>query len=183
MIATLGKVLLGLWMIAIIIGTFTWLQPAVGFRNESMARILVFHVPNAIVASIVSFTSVYFAIVYLLKRRAIDDIRSHAAASLAILFWLLTTVTGMVFAKVEWGVPWNWDPKQAGTFLVLLIYVSYFALRSAFRRRDKAGRRSSSMDDICWNHGAVFDVRDTKRSGCCLIASKGCNHLKCRAQP
>lgn len=44
----------------------------------------------------------------------------------------LATVTGMIFATVQWGAPWHWDPRQTSILIQLLIYLSYFALRSAF---------------------------------------------------
>jgi heme exporter protein C len=60
-----------------------------------------------------------------------------AAASLALLFWLLTTATGMIFAQIQWGQAWNWDPKQSAIFILLLIYFAYFALRAAFTQDQK----------------------------------------------
>ena len=32
---------------------------------------------------------------------------------------------------MQWGVYWNWDPKQSAILLLLLIYLAYFALRAA----------------------------------------------------
>ena len=69
-----------------------------------------------------------------------DDIKSSVSLSLALLLWCLTTVTGAVFAKAEWGAYWSWDIKQISIVLLLLIYMAYFALRAAV---DDARKRAA----------------------------------------
>jgi heme exporter protein C len=130
---------LGFWMAAVIAGAFIYAPPAKGFVNESLARMLFFHVPNAIAGTVVSAGSAWFALRYLISRRWIDDVRSKSLASQAMLFWILTTITGAEFAKVQWGAYWNWDPKQETIFILLLLYMAYFALRSGISDPDKQG--------------------------------------------
>jgi heme exporter protein C len=132
--ARIGLLGLTLW---VIFAAFVIVPPAQGFQNEALARMLFFHVPNAITATLVSTLSAIFAALYLAKRRWIDDVRSKALASLAMLYWLLTTITGAIFAKVQWGAYWNWDPKQSAMFVLLLLYLAYFALRSGIADRSK----------------------------------------------
>ena len=131
------KIALFLWMEAVIYAAFTFLPPVPGFRVPTLAKIMIFHVPNAMIASILSFVAAFFAIKFLKTRSLMDDSKSYAAAALAMVFWVLTTVTGMVFAKIQWGEPWNWDPKQSSIFILLLIFLAYFALRSAFPEGQK----------------------------------------------
>lgn len=126
-----------IWMEAVIVAAFRFLPPVKGFQVPTMAKIMIFHVPNAMVASVISVVSAVYAVKYLATRNLLDDIKSCSAASLATLFWVLTTVTGMIFAKIQWGQPWNWDPKQASIFILLLIYLAYFALRAAFSDPNK----------------------------------------------
>jgi heme exporter protein C len=130
-VKTFLKALLGVWMVLVIIGAFTFVPPARGFQVPALARIMIFHVPQAMTATLASLLSGVFALRYLMRRKIIEDMRANAAAMIALLFWVLTTVTGAVFAKVEWGAYWNWDPKQECIFVLLLIYFAYFALRSA----------------------------------------------------
>jgi|SRR5579862_802332 len=142
----LGKVLkigLLIGMILVIIGAFLYAPPAAGFRVPELARLLFFHVPNAMAATCVSVASAWYAIRYLMTHNLRFDIKSHAASGLALLFWLLTTITGAVFAKVQWGAYWNWDPKQSCIFVLLLIYMAYLALRSAVADPRKAAAISA----------------------------------------
>lgn len=119
---------------------FLWLPPALGFPNEALARIVVFHVPCSIVGSLATAVGVWYAVQFLRKRTLADDSKSSASFALATLLWLLTTVTGALFAKAEWGAYWSWDIKQVCIVMLLLIYLAYFALRAAIddRRRRAA---------------------------------------------
>mgnify|MGYP002481123444 CR=1 FL=1 len=136
--ATAAKLFLGIWMAAATVGAFLYLPPAQGFMDPDMARILAFHLPNAMVVMIAAVASGVFAWRYLARgRNLLDDSKSMVAAALATLFCLLTTVTGMVFAHVQWGAAWNWDPKQTCIFVLLLIYTAYFVLRAGIDDPDR----------------------------------------------
>jgi heme exporter protein C len=98
---------------------------------EEKARILFFHVPVAWVTVIAFLMTMVYAILYLRTRNADDDLKSVASAGLGMLFCVLATVTGSVWAKFSWGSFWNWDPREASIFVLLLMYGAYFALRSS----------------------------------------------------
>lgn len=110
---------------------------------EERARNLYFHVPTAWIAQLAWFVALWYAFVYLRKRRLEDDARAATAAALGALFCILATTTGAVWAKFNWGTFWNWDPRQTSIFIVLVIYGAYFALRSALEGEDQRARISS----------------------------------------
>jgi heme exporter protein C len=118
------------WMALIIWGAFMWAPSAQGFKGES-ARIVFFHVPTAWVATLSFLVSFVTSIQYLRTRESRWDIRARASAALGIVFTLLATVTGSIFAKIMWGSYWNWDPRETSITFLLLIYAAYFALRAA----------------------------------------------------
>ena len=113
------------------VGGFLWLPAVPMFRNPDLTRIVVFHVPCSVVGSLATAVGVWHAVRYLWKRDLRDDIQSSVSFGLAILLWSLTTVTGAIFAKAEWGAYWSWDIKQTCIVMLLLIYCAYFALRAA----------------------------------------------------
>ncbi len=127
----LGKIALLALLSATTAAGFLWLPPATLFRNGDLARIVVFHVPCSIAASLATTVGTWHAIRYLWKRDLRDDIKSSVSFGLALMFWALTTVTGAIFARVEWGQYWSWDVKQTSILMLLLIYLAYFALRTA----------------------------------------------------
>jgi heme exporter protein C len=110
---------------------------------EERARNLYFHVPSAWLAQLAWFIAFGYAILSLRKKRPEDDIRATAAAAVGAIFCILATVTGAVWAQFNWGVFWNWDPRQTAIFVVLIIYGAYFALRSAIPNEDQRARVSA----------------------------------------
>ena len=126
-----AKIALLLLVGAATVGGFLWLPPVPMFRNPDLTRIVVFHVPCSVVGSLATAIGVWYAVRYLWKREERDDIKSSVSFGLAILLWSLTTVTGAIFAKAEWGAYWSWDIKQTCIVMLLLIYCAYFALRAA----------------------------------------------------
>lgn len=116
---------------------FVGLKPAQGFPNPELAPIIALHLPNAFAAVVAAVAAGWYGIQYLRRRDPLLDSRSTVSAQLATLFALLTTTTGAVFAKVQWGAYWNWDPKQTCVAALLLVYAAYFLLRASFDDPEK----------------------------------------------
>ena len=79
-----------------------------------------------------------------------DDVKSYAAAQLGMIFCILATVTGAVWAKFAWGSFWSWDPRQTSIFALLLIYGAWFALRSSIESEEKRATLSSVYSMIAF---------------------------------
>ncbi len=115
-----------------------------------MTRIIYFHIPVAWVAVLAFLVSTVFSIRYLKSRAWGDDARAAISAELGILFAVLATVSGAIFAKGMWGAYWNWDPRQTSVFLLLLIYGAYLTLRSAVEGEDKRARLTAVYNIIAF---------------------------------
>lgn len=135
-LAATGKLLIGLWMAAVIVATFLVVPQIQGLGD--VGRIFIIHVPTAWLAVLAFSVSAVFSGLYLWRGKASDDANAVAAAEAGFLYTLLATVTGAIFAQAVWGIFWNWDPRQTSIFVLLLIYGAYFALRSAL---DEVPRR------------------------------------------
>lgn len=135
--ALMARVLLLTLFLLELIYIFAGLKPADGFPNPALAPIIALHLPNAFAAMIAAVGAGWYGIQYLRRRDLLLDSRSTVAAQLAALFALLTTTTGAVFAKVQWGAYWNWDPKQTCVAALLLVYAAYFLLRASFDDPEK----------------------------------------------
>jgi len=110
---------------------------------EENAKIIFFHVPTAWLTVIAFFMTAIYSFKYLRKKNLDDDAKSYAAAQLGIVFCILATVTGAVWAKFAWGSFWSWDPRQTSIFALLLIYGAWFALRSSIESEEKRATLSS----------------------------------------
>jgi heme exporter protein C len=67
-----------------------------------------------------------------------------------MVFCILATVTGAVWAKFAWGQFWSWDPRQTSIFAILLIYGALFALRSSIESEDKRATLSAVYSMIAF---------------------------------
>lgn len=110
---------------------------------EENAKIIFFHVPTAWLTVIAFLMTAIYSFKYLRYNNLDDDAKSYAAAQLGIIFCILATVTGSVWAKFAWGAFWSWDPRQTSIFALLLIYGAWFALRSSIESEEKRATLSS----------------------------------------
>lgn len=113
-------------------------------------RIMNLHVPCAWVAVVAYLISMFNSIHYLRTKRFEFDEISSSSAFLGSLFAVLATVTGMIWAKINWGSFWNWDPRQTSIFVLLLIYFSYFILRQSIENYEIKARLSSVYSIIAF---------------------------------
>ncbi len=110
---------------------------------EENAKIIFFHVPTAWLTVVAFFMTAIYSFKYLRKKNLDDDAKAYAAAQLGIIFCILATITGSVWAKFAWGSFWSWDPRQTSIFALLLIYGAWFALRSSIESEEKRATLSS----------------------------------------
>jgi len=120
--------------------------PGLGER----ARIIFLHVPSAWLSVIAFFVSMLYGIKYLNSRDIVNDIKSSASAEIGFLFCFVTTVTGSIWAKFNWGSFWNWDPRETSIFVLLLIYGAYFVLRSAIDIEERKATLSAVYSIIAF---------------------------------
>jgi heme exporter protein C len=153
------KIFLGIWLTVVIVLGLSlpmvsspdkWYDFPIIPGLEQKARIIFFHVPTAWIAVIAFLMAMIHGIQYLRKKDLEYDVRSSAAASLGLVFCILATVTGAIWAKFNWGAYWNWDPRQTSIFVLMLIYGAYFALRSAIDVEEKRASLSAVYSIIAF---------------------------------
>lgn len=127
----------GLWMCFAILATFLYLGPVPGFLFPDGARSIIFHVPCAWLATLCYVVGAWYAVIHLGRRNTdaiaafSSDLKSAAGMELGLVFSLLTTFTGSLFAKMEWNTYWNWDPRQSSILVICLLFAAYVVLRGA----------------------------------------------------
>ncbi len=144
------KYLLGLWMTAVILGAFLDPQPGKIKMLGQTSRILFFHVPTAWLATVAFLVSAINSIQYLRKQSLRYDVWAASSAQIGLIFSILATVTGSIWASKIWHSFWNWDPRETSIFILLLIYAAYFALRSAIEVEEQKARLSAVYSIIAF---------------------------------
>ncbi|NLB96503.1 MAG: cytochrome c biogenesis protein CcsA [Armatimonadetes bacterium] len=142
-LSTGWRIVCGAWMAGVIAAAFIGVGPAAGFREPEAARILFFHVPVAWLAVLGFLGATFHAARYLRRRNPAADIRALASAEMGFLFCVLATLSGALFARVQWGAAWNWDPRQTSIVALLLVYAAYFTLRSAVAEPERRAALSA----------------------------------------
>ena len=93
-------------------------------------KIFYFHVPIALTAYAAFGWAALKGLLYLWKGDEERDLESYVAVHIGVIFGLMTLVTGSIWARISWGVWWEWGDRQLVLFLVLfLFYSAYFMLR------------------------------------------------------
>ncbi len=132
------------------------MSPVSSLGGPEVYRIFYFHVPQAWVATIAFLIAVFFSIRFLQTRKMEYDIKAATACRLGLLFSILATISGSIFARMTWGEFWNWSEiREVSIFVLLLIYGGYFAFRSAVS--DEHTRAAfSAVLSILFGVSAVF---------------------------
>jgi heme exporter protein C len=135
--------LLWLWICLAILGAFFYAPLAADFIGES-SRILFFHVPMAWASFVAFLAAGVWSALYLWRREPDHDRAAAAAVELGLVFALLATLTGAMWAKVMWHEWWNWDPRQMSIVIALAFYGAYLVLRSSVEDPDARARLSAA---------------------------------------
>ncbi|WP_378956420.1 cytochrome c biogenesis protein [Pelosinus sp. sgz500959] len=135
------KLAVSLWIIGVVYAVFYIVPPAEGLGY--LVRVAFFHIPVAWVSVLAFLLSAFWSMQYLRTQEIRYDWKSSVAATLGLLFCLLATVSGAIFAKLTWGAYWNWDPRQTTIFILLLIYGAYLVLRASIQDEEQRARISA----------------------------------------
>ncbi len=128
----------------------------VGVDPSKIYRIMYFHVPQAITATVAFLMAMFFAVRYLMTRSIDHDIKSFRANQAGMVFAILALVTGSIFARYTWGFWWNWgEIRMTSMFIMTLMYGGYFALRSSIPDTEKRATLSAVMS-ILFGIAAIF---------------------------
>ncbi|HLK14597.1 MAG TPA: cytochrome c biogenesis protein CcsA [Fimbriimonadaceae bacterium] len=113
------------------------------FQQPELARILFWHLPCPIIASVLLGLGAYQSWLYLRTEDLRRDLKAIAALELGMLFSIMTMASGIVFSRAQWGSWWQNDPRQTSFLLVLMIYAGYFVLRGAYAERVRKASMSA----------------------------------------
>lgn len=94
-------------------------------------RIIFFHVPAAWTAFVGFFAALLASAAYLFTRNLRWDALAVAVTEVALAFAAVNIVTGMIWARVIWGIWWTWDARLTSMLICWLLYAGYLMLRRA----------------------------------------------------
>ena len=120
---------------------------------ENSMRNLYFHVPMWFTMIALLLFSFIYSIQTLNTKDTVNlenDTKAETFATVAMLFGLAGLFTGMIWAKNTWGAYWTSDPKLNAAAVAMLLYASYFVLRSSIDDQEKKARISAVFNVFCF---------------------------------
>jgi heme exporter protein C len=137
------KHIVAVWMTLVIIAGFLIPIPDIPILEQS-ARNLFLHVPMWMAMFAMFMAGVVYSIRFLNSGDLKNDTKAAALTHVGIVFGICGLLTGSLWARFTWGAWWTFaEPKMNLSALTLLLFVSYFILRSAVDDPKKRARLSA----------------------------------------
>ena len=136
------KALTAILLLFTLIGGFLIEVPKQVILYESI-RNLYFHVPMWFSMILLFFVSTIFSIKNLSSGEIADDTKAVELVNTGIVFGILGTITGSIWAKYTWGAWWTNDVKLNGSAITMLTYLAYMVLRGSMDDEQKRARISA----------------------------------------
>jgi len=121
-----------------IFGTFFILpiERTLGFSQ----KIFYFHVPVAWTSFLAFGVTFVAGILFLVKQEKKYDVIGYTSAGLGLLFGVTLMLMGVLWNRTAWGVWWTWDPRLVTYVVLLILFASYFVLRSMVTDESRRAR-------------------------------------------
>jgi heme exporter protein C len=103
-------------------------------------RIIFFHVPSAWTAFLGFLAAAVASVLYLVRKDLRYDAFAVAVTEVGLAFAAVTLVTGMIWARIIWGIWWTWDPRLTSMLVCWLLYAGYLMLRHAVEEPTQRAR-------------------------------------------
>jgi len=99
-------------------------------NQGAMYRIMFFHIPSWWTAGLALMLSAGTSIAYLRTGKLKYDTISVSVTEVAVVFLFIGLTTGMIWARIIWGIWWTWDARLTSAFVCTLLYGGYLILRN-----------------------------------------------------
>src|SRR5439155_26370525 len=100
-------------------------------NQGAMYRIMFFHIPAWWTAGLALTMASITSVVYLMTGKMEYDAISVSVTEVAVAFLFVGLCTGMIWARIIWGIWWTWDARHTSALICVLLYTGYLILRSA----------------------------------------------------
>lgn len=144
-----SKILIALSTLAVLLLVRNLYVMLLQFPDEAQQggifRIMFFHIPAAFTGLLAAFAALGASVLYLVKKDLRYDSTAVAITEVGLAFGMINIVTGMVWARIIWGVWWAWDARLTSSLVLMLIYVGYLMLRQSIEDPTQRARMSAVL--------------------------------------
>src|SRR5207237_4188764 len=100
-------------------------------NQGAMYRIMFFHIPSWWTAGLALTLAAGTSIAYLWTGKLRYDTISVSVTEVAVVFLFIGLTTGMIWARIIWGIWWTWDARLTSAFVCVLLGGGYIVFRRA----------------------------------------------------
>jgi heme exporter protein C len=108
-------------------------------------RIIFFHVPAAFTCFLCFLAALVASIGYLKTGRMQYDAVAVSVTEVGLAFGAANLVSGMIWARIIWGIWWTWDWRLTSMLVCWLLYAGYLVLRRAVEEPAQRARLSAVL--------------------------------------
>ena len=108
-------------------------------------KIFYFHMPAACVSFIAMAFACYYCVRFLATKNQRFDTCAKVAMEIALVFVIMTMITGDLWTRFEWGVWWTWEPRLTTYFILMLMVFAFFILRNAVEDPERRATYSAVL--------------------------------------
>jgi heme exporter protein C len=108
-------------------------------------RIMFFHVPAAFVFMLAAFSALVASTLFLARRNFQYDAFAASVTEVGLVFGAVNLITGMIWARVIWGIWWAWDARLTFMLISWLMYGGYLMLRQAIEEPTQRAKYSAVL--------------------------------------
>ena len=122
---------LELGLAGIMLAVAPWIIDGAPYESTMglVQKIFYFHMPSAWLFLVAAIIAGVMSGVFLFRKKRSADAWALAAAELAVVFGIITLVTGPLWARKAWGIWWVWDARLTSSLILWMIFVAYLLLR------------------------------------------------------
>lgn len=108
-------------------------------------RIIFFHVPAAFTCFLCFLAALIAGVAYLSRKNLQWDAFGVSVTEVGLAFGAINLITGMIWARIIWGIWWTWDWRLTSMLVCWLLYAGYLVLRRAIEEPTERARMSAVM--------------------------------------
>jgi len=114
-------------------------------KQGPIFRIIFFHVPVAWTAFACFFAAMIASILYLATKNLHYDAFASSVTEVGLAFGAANLLTGMIWARIIWGIWWTWDPRLTSMLVGWIIYAGYVMLRRAIEEPTERAKMAAVL--------------------------------------
>jgi len=149
------KWLYGLATLAALLLTRNIWKMLTGLPDEAFQgaifRIIFFHAPAAFTCFLCFLVSLIAGVMYLKSKELKWDSVAVSTIEVGLAFGAANLISGMIWARIIWGIWWTWDWRLTSMLICWLLYAGYLVLRRAVEEPTERARLSSVMSILSFS--------------------------------